>query len=142
MLHYARSYGGTSNLNTRNLSKAAETRSSWSRHLTAKTGTCHVIKRFLSENPGFLPGIRIFPEFFYTILPRLISGFRKTKLYENPLRIVGGDSKHRNLFNDTHNIEIYILIPKSTFVNLMFYRTKSVWYDKLRENAYFWSLNS
>ena len=66
-----------------------------------KAGEFYVIKRFLSENPGFLPGIRIFPEFFYTILPRLISEFRKTKLYENPLRIVGGDSKNRNLSGHT-----------------------------------------
>ena len=33
-------------------------------HLTAKTGECYVIKRFLLENPGFLPGFRIFPDFF------------------------------------------------------------------------------
>ena len=71
----------------------------------SKTGECYVIKRFLSENPGFLPGIRIFPEFFCTMLPRLISGFRKTKLYKNLLRIVGGDSKN------THTTSgIYILI--------------------------------
>ena len=31
----------------------------------------------------------------------MIPGFRKTKLYKNPLRIVGGDSKQRNLFSNT-----------------------------------------
>ena len=87
------------------------------RHLTTKW-ECYVMKRFLSENSGFLPGIRNFPEFFCTMSPGLISGFRKTKLYKNPLRIVGGDSKHRNLFSNithythtiVHNLQIYILI--------------------------------
>ena len=51
----------------------------------------------MSENPGFLPGFRIFPDFYRTKLPGVISGFQKTKLYENPLRIVGGDSGHSNL---------------------------------------------
>ena len=59
----------------------------------------------------------IIAPFFGTKLLRVISGFRKIKLYRIMLRIVGGDSKNRNLFNntdtykDTHTTPgIYILI--------------------------------
>ena len=70
-------------------------------------------KTFLTENPGFLPGFRIFPDFYWTKSPGVISGFQKTKVYKNPLRIVGGDSKQRKLFNNkdtkTHNFgDLYI----------------------------------
>ena len=61
-----------------------------------KKGRALCYKTFLTENPGFLPGFRIFPDFYWTKLPGMISGFRKTKLYKNPLRIVGEDSKHTN----------------------------------------------
>ena len=55
-LHYARSVGGTLNLNSHNLSKVRRDPGD----LTAKTGERYVIKRFLSKNPGLLPGFRIF----------------------------------------------------------------------------------
>ena len=80
-----------------------------------KNGIVLCYKTFLTENPGFLPGFRIFLDFYWTMLPGVISGFRKTKLYKNPLRIIGGDSKQRNLFNNIqrHTTSgIYILIVK------------------------------
>ena len=82
--------------------------------LTAKTGECYVIKRFLLENPGFLPGFRIFPDFFQSKAWVMSCRFRKTKFHKNILRNVGGVSKHA--YAHTHNIgDLYI--NKNSFVN-------------------------
>ena len=62
-------------------------------------------KTFLTENPGFLPGFRIFPDFYWAKLPGVILGFRKTKLYKNPLRIVGGDSKQEFMYVHTETVK-------------------------------------
>ena len=76
----------------------------------SKHGRALCYKTFLTENPGFLPGFRIFPEFFCTMLLRVISGFRKTEVYKILLRIVGGDSKQRNLCSNTQRLHNLILI--------------------------------
>ena len=80
-------------------------------------------KTFLTENPGFLPAFRIFPDFYCTKLPRVISGFLKSKLYKNQLRIVGGDSKQRNLCSNTtqytHTTSgIYVLMVPQNILSM------------------------
>ena len=79
LLRYARSVDGTSNLDSRNISKAKDEIKVIATS-NGKNGRAlyYVIKRFLSENPRFLPGFRIFPEFFGTRLLKVIPGFRKT----------------------------------------------------------------
>ena len=39
----------------------------------------------------------------------MISGFQKTKLYENPLRIVGGDSRHKIKVVTHTEIELFLI---------------------------------
>ena len=55
---------------------------------------CYVIKRFVRKS-RISPRIPDFSGFllYQVTQGRVISEFRKTKLYKNPLRIVGGDSK-------------------------------------------------
>ena len=57
----------------------------------------------MTENPGFLPGFRIFPDYFLIQTCGISCRFWKTKHFKNLLRIVGGDSKDTNLFSNTHN---------------------------------------
>ena len=64
--------------------------SSWlrRRHLMAKTGECYIIKRFLSENPGFSLDSGFFQIFFSISTHGILWWFRETKIYKNFLRIV------------------------------------------------------
>ena len=71
----------------------------------------------------FFPESGFFQIFFCTMSPRVMSGFRKTKLYKNLLRIDGGDSGHRNLFSNTHYTQhttsgIYILMKQPLVVSI------------------------
>ena len=68
-----------------------------------KDGRALCYKTFMTENPGFLPGFRIFPDYFLIQTCGISCRFWKTKHFKNLLRIVGGDSKDTNLFSNTHN---------------------------------------
>ena len=75
-----------------------------------KNGRALCNKTFSVRNSWISPWIPDFSGFVCSMLLRVISGFRKTKIYKILLRIVGGDSKNRNLCNNTHNLHNLILI--------------------------------
>ena len=61
----------------------------------------------------------------------MISGFRKTKFHENPLRIVGGDSKQRNLFSNTSTTQ-YTHTMSGIYILIIFLK---FWTDFLLQNV-------
>ena len=71
------------------------------------SGRALCYKTFLTENSGFLPGFPIFPDFYWTKLPVVISGFRKAKLSKNRLIIVG-DSKQWFMYVHTQPTQFNI----------------------------------